>query len=147
MTAPGSCSARLRTCARKSKPRLNCIPREGIRQSPIAGVVLANADIDHVLGLLLLRELQPLRIYATASIRRILTEDNSMFAMLQRIPEPGLVDRFRSRKTVSAASTPAGEDSGLLCRALSLGNALSRIRLCARQSQLASEEASLGPDY
>src|ERR1019366_6458913 len=59
-------------------------PREGVRQSPIAGAVLANADIDHVLGLLLLRELQPLRVYATDSIRRILTEDNSMFGMLCR---------------------------------------------------------------
>ena len=29
-------------------------PRAGVRQSPIAGVVLANADLDHVLGLLLL---------------------------------------------------------------------------------------------
>src|SRR5258707_14432052 len=48
-------------------------PREGLRQSPIAGVVLANADIDHVLGLLLLRELQPLRIHATPSIRSILS--------------------------------------------------------------------------
>ena len=35
-------------------------PRNGVRQSPIAGAVLANADLDHVLGLLLLRELQPL---------------------------------------------------------------------------------------
>src|SRR5271168_3309871 len=60
-------------------------PREGLRQSPIAGAVLANADVDHVLGLLLLRELQPLRVFATASVRSILREDNSMFAMLQRI--------------------------------------------------------------
>src|SRR5258708_39160164 len=60
-------------------------PREGVRQSPIAGAVLANADVDHVLGLLLLRELQPLRIHATASIRRILREENSMFGMLHRI--------------------------------------------------------------
>jgi len=60
-------------------------PREGLRQSPIAGVVLGNADVDHVLGLLLLRELQPLRIYATASVRSILVKDNSMFGMLQRV--------------------------------------------------------------
>src|SRR5277367_4634443 len=57
-------------------------PRAGLRQSPIAGVVLANADLDHVLGLLLLRELQPLRVYSTASVRGILRQDNSMFAML-----------------------------------------------------------------
>src|SRR3979411_2166218 len=29
-------------------------PRDGVRQSPISGAVLLNADIDHVLGLLLL---------------------------------------------------------------------------------------------
>src|SRR5947209_17078515 len=60
-------------------------PRDGIRQSPIAGAVLANADVDHVLGLLLLRELQPLRVHASQSVHRILTEDNSMFGMLQRV--------------------------------------------------------------
>src|SRR5579871_4398590 len=62
-------------------------PRSGLRQSPIAGAVLTNADIDHVLGLLLLRELQPLRVHATRSIRRILKEDNSMFGMLERVRE------------------------------------------------------------
>src|SRR5690242_12308062 len=59
---------------------------DGIRQSPIAGAILANADVDHALGLLLMRELQPLRVYAAHSIHRILAEDNSMFAMLQRVP-------------------------------------------------------------
>lgn len=38
-----------------------------IRQSPIAGVVLTSADLDQALGLLLLRELQPLQIYSTVS--------------------------------------------------------------------------------
>src|SRR6266446_6626163 len=57
-------------------------PRNGVRDSPIAGVVLANADLDHVLGLLLLRELQPLRIHSTASVRRILRELNSCDVLL-----------------------------------------------------------------
>ena len=56
-----------------------------LRDSPIAGVVLASADLDHVLGLLLLRELQPLRVYAAPSILRILREENSMFGMLNRV--------------------------------------------------------------
>src|SRR5579871_466072 len=38
--------------------------RAAARHSPIAGAVLLNADIDHALGLLLLRELQPLSVYA-----------------------------------------------------------------------------------
>jgi len=56
-----------------------------LRDSPIGGVVLANADLDHVAGLLLLRELQPLRVYGAPSILRILCEENSMFGMLNRV--------------------------------------------------------------
>jgi pyrroloquinoline quinone biosynthesis protein B len=44
---------------------------------------LTSGDLDGVLGLLLLREFQPLRVYATRSVRQILSA-NSIFAMLQR---------------------------------------------------------------
>jgi len=66
----------------EATPQLH--PR-ALRDSPIAGVVLSSADLDHVLGLLLLRELQPLRVYAAAPILRILREENSMFGMLNRV--------------------------------------------------------------
>src|SRR5271165_3695931 len=62
-------------------------PRSAIRDSPISGVLLTSADIDQIAGLLSLRELQPFRIYCTPSIRRILQEDNSVFAMLNRVPD------------------------------------------------------------
>src|SRR5216684_8509994 len=94
-------------------------PREGMRQSPIAGVVLANADLDHVLGLLLLRELQPLRIHATASVRRILREHNSMFGMLHRVTDQATWVDFRP-DTSFLLCNPGGENSALRCRALSL---------------------------
>ncbi len=118
-------------------------PREGIRQSPIAGAVLTNADIDHVLGLLLLRELQPLRVYATDSIRRILTEDNSMFAMLQRVPGQLTWTDFAPRIPFPLLD-PSGEDSGLGCRALSLGTHYPAYVSPQRQRELNSGEASLG---
>jgi pyrroloquinoline quinone biosynthesis protein B len=54
------------------------------RNTPIAGVVLTCAELDRTLGLLLLREFQPLSIYSTASVRRILRDTNSMFHMLER---------------------------------------------------------------
>ncbi|HEY3974362.1 MAG TPA: pyrroloquinoline quinone biosynthesis protein PqqB [Candidatus Sulfotelmatobacter sp.] len=110
-----------------------------VRQSPIAGAVLANADVDHVLGLLLLRELQPLRVHATSSIRRILTEDNSMFAMLRRIPGQLTWSDFTPR-----TSFALGKDSGLRGRALSLGTHYPAYVSAQRQSQLAAGEASLG---
>jgi len=118
-------------------------PRAGVRQSPIAGAVLANADVDQVLGLLLLRELQPLRVHATNSIRRILTEDNSMFAMLRRVPGQLAWSNF-----VPGANFPlcdaAGKESGLRCRAISLGTHYPAYVSPQRQVELVSGEASLG---
>ncbi len=61
-------------------------PQNHGRNSPLAGVLLTSGDIDQVAGLLSLRELQPFRIYCTPSIRSILHHDNSMFAMLNRVP-------------------------------------------------------------
>jgi len=59
-------------------------PRQGLRDSPIQSVILTCAEIDQTLGLLLLREMQPFTVYATASVRDILLGDNSMFQMLHR---------------------------------------------------------------
>jgi len=116
---------------------------EVVRHSPIAGVVLTNADIDHTLGLLLLRELQPLRVYATESVRRILTEDNSMFKMLQRVPNQAIWDDFETGG-VLALINPCREDTGLRCRSLSLGRHYPAYVSPQRQSELNSREASLG---
>ena len=90
-----------------------------LRDSPIAGVVLASADLDHVLGLLLLRELQPLRVYATSSVLRILREENSMFAMLNRV-EPQAVWSPMRHDLEFPLLAADGSDSGLRCEALFL---------------------------
>jgi pyrroloquinoline quinone biosynthesis protein B len=54
--------------------------------SPIQSVVITAAEADTVAGLLSLREFQPLDIYATRSVLRIVREDNSLFALLDRVP-------------------------------------------------------------
>jgi pyrroloquinoline quinone biosynthesis protein B len=118
-------------------------PRDGIRQSPIAGVVLANADLDHVLGLLLLRELQPLHVHATASVRRILREDNSMFGMLQRVPNQVVWTDFESGAKFNLRDAQ-GKDSGIGCQAWSLGAHYPAYVSADRQRELNSGEASLG---
>jgi pyrroloquinoline quinone biosynthesis protein B len=118
-------------------------PREGLRQSPIAGVVLANADVDHVLGLLLLRELQPLRIHATPSVRKILRADNSMFAMLERTPNQAVWTEFHSETKFDLCNS-CGDDSGLRCLPLSLSTHYPAYVRPEQQSQLAAGEASLG---
>jgi len=95
----------------ESSPELH--PR-ALRDSPIAGVVLASADLDHVLGLLVLRELQPLRVYAAPSILRILREENSMFGMLNRV-EPQVIWTPMNSGAPFPLLTPEGNQSGLRC--------------------------------
>ena len=56
-------------------------PRRGARHSPIAAVVLSNGDVDHVAGLLTLRENQPLAVYGSDRIHAAL-RGNSVFNVL-----------------------------------------------------------------
>jgi pyrroloquinoline quinone biosynthesis protein B len=108
------------------------------RDSPIAGVVLASADIDHILGLLLLRELQPLRVYAAPSILRILREENSMFGMLNRT-EPQVVWTPMNAGAPFPLLDAAGTDSGLRCEGYHLGG---RYPKYVRSADLEPEEAT-----
>src|SRR5207302_697576 len=125
----------------ESTPELH--PGAGLRQSPVRGAVLLNADIDHVLGLLLLRELQPLCVFASESIRRILTEDNSMFAMLQRVPDQvRWIDLVPG--TWFSLTDASGHDSKVRCRALSIGEHFPAYVSPSKRAQLSGSEASLG---
>lgn len=118
-------------------------PRSGLRQSPLAGAVLANADLDHVLGLLLLRELQPLSIHCTASVSRILRNDNSFFAMLQRVPDQAVWINFHLNHDFPLCNA-ARKESGLRCRAISLATHFPAYVSKQRQSELDRTESSLG---
>lgn len=59
-------------------------PQDDTRSSPIRDVILLSAELDQVLGLLLLREFHSFRVYATPAVRKVLTEDNSIFGVLAR---------------------------------------------------------------
>jgi pyrroloquinoline quinone biosynthesis protein B len=54
------------------------------RDSPIQAIFLTNGDLDHCLGLLSLRENQPIVVYATESVQRGFTEHNVLYRTLQR---------------------------------------------------------------
>ena len=60
----------------------------GLRDMPLRSVLLTNGDIDHVAGLLTLRESQPFDLFATPTIHRVLA-DNPVFAAVN----PALVPR------------------------------------------------------
>jgi pyrroloquinoline quinone biosynthesis protein B len=70
-------------------------PPPGTRNPPIGGVVLVSADIDGLAGLFVLRENHAFRLFAPASILKIL-EENPIF----RIMDPALVERVEVRPGV-----------------------------------------------
>jgi len=116
-------------------------PQTHGRSSPIKAVVLTSADIDQVAGLLSLRELQPLRIYCTPSLRRVLREHNSVFGMLNRVSGQVVWSDIKPGESFPLASAD-GKDSGLCCEAFSLSSRYPAY--VADRSGLGPEEASLG---
>lgn len=90
-------------------------PKSGIRHTPIAAVLLTNADVDHIAGLLTLRESQAFSLYATARVHEVLSQ-NSIFQVLN----PKFVKRrkFQLDQTVElqkADGTPSGIEVNPFC--------------------------------
>lgn len=73
----------------------------GPRRSPIGAVLVTNGDIDHVAGLLTLREKQPFRLLATPEVHAVLAA-NPIFQAL----DPGLVPREPVRPGTPVALAP-----------------------------------------
>jgi pyrroloquinoline quinone biosynthesis protein B len=89
------------------------------RHSPVAGVVLTNGDLDHCLGLLSLRESQPLCVYATAAVRDGFLQGNGLARTLQRFD-----GQLRWVELTPGTATPLlrgdGSPSGLTLEAVSV---------------------------
>jgi pyrroloquinoline quinone biosynthesis protein B len=120
-------------------------PARPPRHTPIAGVLLTSADVDSVSGLLHLREFQPLHIYATLSIRRILFEENRIFRVLDRA-NPRAVWHDVSLNTWFPLGT-AGSSSGdpsIRCRMVPLGGAYPDYVSEGLRRSLSPDEAVIG---
>ncbi len=108
-------------------------PQEALRHSPISGVVLTNGDIDHVAGLLTLRESSPLVVYATARVLAILRE-NSIFKVLN----PDLVQRREIElDTPFEVTTADGAAAGLTVETFAVPGKVA----------LYLEDPGAGPDF
>ncbi|CAN5729479.1 pyrroloquinoline quinone biosynthesis protein PqqB [soil metagenome] len=64
----------------------------GMRHVPIEGVVLTDGELDHTLGVLLLREGRLLQIYATAAVRSIVEQDSRIVPVTRAFAEVRLED-------------------------------------------------------
>ena len=124
--------------------RTPCLHPQGHgRNSPIRGVLVTGADIDQIAGLLSLRELHSFCLYCAPSIRRILEEDNSVFGMLQRIP-----NQLSWHEVTPGASfpllDPAGANSGIRCTLFALAHRYPAYVRPERSSGLPRDQAQFG---
>jgi len=113
-------------------------PAAGSRNSPIAGVLLPSADLDQITGLLSLRELQPFRVYCTSSVRRILRDQNTVFGMLNRVPNQVEWCEFKVGDSFSLSTN----EHAIRCEAVSLGTRFPAYVM--KPDTLLAQEATVG---
>ena len=91
-------------------------PRTGARGSPIAAVVLTNGDVDHIGGLLSLREAQPFALYGSPEVLAVLGA-NPVFNVLDH----KLVERrVMELEEATAIATRDGMHLGLTVTAFAV---------------------------
>jgi pyrroloquinoline quinone biosynthesis protein B len=106
------------------RDQLDCLPGPipmGVRHAAVEGIVLTDAELDHTLGIVLLREARHLQLYATPAVRAILEQDSRLLPVTQafarvEVAELGLElplplryrDGEPSGVTVQAFQVPAG---------------------------------------
>jgi len=90
-----------------------------LRNSPIQGVLLNSADLDHALGILLLREGERLKVHATESMR------DSLVALTSPL------DRFRGIEWITPPAKVSPLGHGLMYQAIPLGQERVAWRIAA----------------
>ena len=118
-------------------------PQHEPRHTPIAGVVLSSGDLDHVLGLLLLREFQPIRVYGTPSLRKVLIESNSVFRTLFTGSRPMVWSDILPNEPFELSEVH-GRGSGIEVNPISLAGNYPRYTDTAMMTELPADESVLG---
>jgi pyrroloquinoline quinone biosynthesis protein B len=106
------------------RDQLDCLPGPvppGVRHVAVEGLTLPDAELDHTLGIVLLREARRLHLYATGSVRLILEQDSRILPLTQAFaavdvteiqPEQRTSLRYRNGEpsgiTIQPFEVPAG---------------------------------------
>lgn len=124
------------------------VPAAGSRNSPVHTVLLTSADVDAVMGLLHLREFQPLQIYSTVAVRRILAEENALFRVLTRSNPPVRWETLTLDRLIPLVlASPTDKKSGLFCKAVPLSGGFPDFVSETLRSSLGAEEAVIGLSF
>ena len=62
---------------------LNGVAPEGMRHVPIEGIIPTDAELDHTMGVALLREARQLQLYATPAVLEVLAEDSRLLRVTE----------------------------------------------------------------
>lgn len=77
---------------REQLAQLPRVPVAGVRHVPVEGIVLTDAELDHTLGVTLLREGRLLQVIATSAVIRTIAEDSRVLPVTQAFAEVHTVD-------------------------------------------------------
>ena len=69
----------------------------GVRHVPIEGIVLTDAELDHTVGIVLLREARRLQLAATDAVRGVLEDDSRILAVTRAFAEVVVADLVPDR--------------------------------------------------
>jgi pyrroloquinoline quinone biosynthesis protein B len=106
------------------RTQLACLPGlrpSGVRHVPVEGIVITDAELDHTLGIVLLREARSLQLYLTEAVQSILEADSRLLPVTRAFAEVTVTSlipgqrtalRYRDGKTcriwVEPIEVPAG---------------------------------------
>jgi pyrroloquinoline quinone biosynthesis protein B len=95
------------------RDQLVCLPRaipSTLRHTPVQGIVLTDAELDHTLGLALLREARALQLYATPAVRRILEEDSRILTVTRAFANVSVTDTIVKQRCELRHQDGSGSD-------------------------------------
>jgi pyrroloquinoline quinone biosynthesis protein B len=111
---------------------------------PIAGLFLPSAEVDSVMGLLHLREFEPLFVFATSGVRSVLREENRIFSILERSHPPAEWVTLSSKGRLVCNLSDPGGPAAFFCSTIPLGGAYPDYVSEKLQRMLPEEEAVVG---
>ena len=100
---------------REQLGRLGLPAPRGVRHVPVEGVVLTDAELDHTLGLVLLREARRLQVSATDAVRRVIEDDSRLLPVTRAFAEVSVTELMPDRPTELCYRDGAGSGLRVTC--------------------------------
>jgi pyrroloquinoline quinone biosynthesis protein B len=84
------------------RAQIACLPGSlpaGLRHVPVEGVVVTDAELDHTLGIVLLREARQLQLYGTPATLSILERDSRLLPVTRSFADVAITEIFPGQRT------------------------------------------------